>query len=193
MTMKQTLLAMVMLMASIIGYAQFKVVPGGTIADDEKTFVVYNIDGSQQDLYNKAKTAITAIFVSAKDVISYNEPDIIVVNGVTEPDQFSVKRGPLSYKFGMNYRIQIQFKEGRIRVDAPTLSLNPCQGVSNPNNAGMSIECGGSGNAGGTYHLFDKNGKCRNDKTLTQIQDYLNGLVDTLVTRIQGGTADEDW
>lgn len=174
---------------SIAANAQFKCVPGGLEAEDGKTFIVVPIEGTQQELYNKAKTAITSIFVSAKDVISYNEPDIIVVNGESYDESLFFKVMGMKQHFGMNYRIQLQFKDGKIRIDVPSVSLLSAPGQKN---GGYSLDAGGGGSISSPCCFYKKDGKERYKGGIEAVQSYLNNLVNRITEKMQGG-ADEDW
>lgn len=91
------------------------------LLDNGNKYYVMEAKGSQSDLYKKVLSSITKIYVSPKNVISKVENDMISINGISE--DFLTYNGMMGVKvlFSMQYNLQFQFKDEKIRVDAPTL------------------------------------------------------------------------
>lgn len=183
--MKKVLFIVLGIALPLIASAQsFTLTPDGfrNAEDEDKDFIVVQMDGTQAELFSKAKTAITSIFNSPKDVLSFNEPDIIVVTGVSSGDLQYKAMGMTSY-FDVSYRLQLQFKEGRIRIDAPAADKGVVQGGRGELFFGR----------GGMTYIFKKDGKVRMEKQKKQLEDHFNGLVSAIISKMKNGASQEDW
>ena len=148
----------------------------------DKDFIVVEAEGSQQELFDKAKTAATAMWGAAKEVLSYNEPDIIVINGMgAGMVSFSIMG--ITTNFDVPYRVQLQFKDGRVRIDAPKIE----KGINSLNKGDVYF------GSGGQSYVFKKDGSVRREKMKEQAEEYINGLIAELIDKIKNGTSQEDW
>jgi hypothetical protein len=94
----------------------FKLTPTGFTAD----YIVLEYPGkSKEDLYKKTLLFLNKKYTSPKDVVSKVENESISVNGYS-PN--SIRRNKL-HVFNMDYKIVLEFKDGKIRVNAPTFEL----------------------------------------------------------------------
>lgn len=188
--MKKTLFIIMALLPMLAAAQTFTLTPQGFVnADDNsKSYVVVEMQGTQAELYAKAKTAITSMWNSPKDVMSYNEPDIIVVNGFSSTAAHFRKWGRDNVA-EMTYRIQIQFKDGRIRIDAPVIGELIFAGGKGT----MLIEAGNNSTMQHIVRAFEKNGKARFNDFNDNVQNYFNGLVATLVEKMNNGASEDDW
>lgn len=125
--MKNKILLLTFLLFSLIGTgfaqnASFMLQPDGSFLNyiDGKTFIVLEYpDRTKDNLYTNILTSVTKLYRSPKHVISKVDGEIISVNGI-----FS---NCISYKailgltaiYSIEYILKFQFKEGKIRVDAP--------------------------------------------------------------------------
>ena len=90
---------------------------------DGKTFVVIERDGkSQSELYSEILIAITRLYNSPKDVISKVENEVISVNGISEDCVTQNLSMGMKNIYSIQYILQFQFKDGKIRVEAPVVS-----------------------------------------------------------------------
>ena len=88
--------------------------------DSLKTYYVFPYEGeSQAALYNKALIGITKTFVSAKDVVSKVENSMISINSTHRIEH--IIAGLIKMTYDVNYVVELEFKDGKIRVNAPTL------------------------------------------------------------------------
>lgn len=176
--------------SSLYANAQFTLTADGWVAETGKSFYVVEIPGTQAELYNKAKLAFTQIYKSAKDVLSYSEPDIIKANGFSDAPY--LKQMGKKYPVNMSYSITVLFKDGKIRFDAPSISS-----LYSTNGYGQKLELdSGKGGGAGLGHLgalFKNNGDVRYKDTKQSIEDYFNGVINSIVTSIQSPITDEDW
>lgn len=96
---------------------------GSFSSGDGKPFVVYEAPGkSQRDLYQSMMIGIAKLFNHPDKVISSVEPSLITVNSITSPCIPYGNQGKLKE---VTYSMQIQFKDGKIRIDAPNILKYP--------------------------------------------------------------------
>lgn len=186
-------LAFLMALLPLMAAAQFfTITPNGWKNAQEPSldYVVIPMEGTQAELFQKAKTAVTATYKSAKDVMSFNEPDIINISGYT--DCISEKHMGMLFVFGMRYTMQILFKDGKVRFNAP--DAYNAEYVNGARASYYSLTPGSTGMFGNTVYMFDKKGKLKKKDQKKQVEDYFNGLVAQIVEMMKnGGTVSDDW
>jgi len=155
-------------------------------ANPEKPYIVVEVPGTQAELYNKAKTAVTMIWKSAKDVMSYSEPEVIIVNGF-DSGSLWMKRLGMTFVFDFNYRLQFQFKDGKIRIDAPS--------IDEAVNKKSTLYFGkGKGNSmAGIMYMYNQKGELKQEKFKEQAESFVNGIVAAFIDKVKSGVADSDW
>lgn len=187
--MKKIISLMVALMP-IIAFAQkFDLNADGWFNADEpsKNFLVVEVPGTKAELFAKAKTAVVSMWNSPKDVLSYNEPDIIIINGHNSGSVHKKSMG-MTFVFEFYYRIQLQFKDGKVRIDAPGVE----KGTYN-NKSTLYFSGGKTSSWTGQAFLFDENGKLKMKDQKEQLVNAMNELVYCLVEKIKKGASQEDW
>ncbi len=177
-----------MLLPIISSAQSFVLTPEGFMnADDqEKSFIVIEMPGTQAELYNKAKSAVTSIWKSAKDVMSYSEPDVITVNGFDSGSIWKKHMG-MTFVYDFNYRFQFQFKDGKIRIDAPSID----QAVNKKST--LYFGKGKGSTMSGTMYIFNEKGELKQKDFKAQAENFVNGIVSTFVDKVKNGLSDEDW
>lgn len=88
---------------------------------DAKFIIIEKPGLTQAELFNQIKNWATQFYVSPKDVISESGNEMITLNGVSDKDVWC-KKGFGSVSFTTNYTIVFQFKDGKIRVNIPTIN-----------------------------------------------------------------------
>lgn len=157
---------------------------GLVFADNpSQAFTVVEKTGTQEELYKFARNRLTSIFVSPKDVLSESEFDVITINGITK--EIGAKKFLGYVDLSTNYTIVLRIKDGRIRIDVPTInrmtSSNRLQlTVSQNDNYDSYYE---------RFYVFDKKGKLKNESGKHSIEQFFNVFLKTLLQ-----TDDvEDW
>lgn len=116
---------MLLCLAYLFSNAQhFELTEKGLVSlkDKDAKFIVIEKEGkSQKELYDQIKNFIMYSFVSPKDVISENGTDMITLNGVSNGD-VECKKGFVMLPFKTNYTIVFMFKDGKIRINIPTIN-----------------------------------------------------------------------
>ncbi len=140
---------------------------------------MYKYDSiSAENLYNKVLINTSSMYVSPKDVISKVENGLISINGVVFASDQKIYVSMLGMKqyISLNYTIAIKIKDGKVRIDIPSL-----------NKIGDDMPLTGSRN--GTSGIFKKDGKVRFATAKEGIETYINNLVKTLIK----GINNNDW
>lgn len=95
---------------------------GSFIAPDGKDYIILeHPNESQGDLYNKFLVAITGIYVSPKDVISKVENQMISIKGYKHEAITNTLLGVFSSTYDIEYVLKFQFKDGKVKVEAPEI------------------------------------------------------------------------
>lgn len=91
------------------------------ITDSLKNYYVFYFDGNTQStLFNKVLIGVTKTFLSAKDVVSKVDNSLISINS-THRIVDNLLDGLIVMTYDVNYIIEFEFKDGKIKVNAPSL------------------------------------------------------------------------
>ena len=179
-----------MAIVPMLAAAQFTTAPGGYTTEDGKGFFVHQHEGTQAELYKKVKTAITTLFASAKSVMSESEPEAITIDGAEE---VSFKLKGLRRNVIVDYVLVIQFKDGRVRFDAP--SVQRIIDTKYPDYV-ISMNEGKSGGLSGHYNLYNEDGELRDEKIAEAFVQPFNTLVAAIISKMDAAAqtaGDDDW
>jgi len=172
-----SLITLFMCVCSI--YAQsFKINQNGNfVSDENKSFIVVEYaDKTKQELYNMVKQNIMVSYVNPDKVISEDGISVISVNGHGTICKF--KTGGITSYYKGFYTLSFQFKDGKIRINAPTIIME-----------------GAMKNIASWYafkRLWDKDGKIKEEKQ--EYYNYINENIQSLITTlIIDKSVDEDW
>ena len=84
-------------------------------------FVIYEIpDMSASDLKGAVFTALSSMYKSPKDVITSLSDNMIQLEGYAV-DVYYSKAGEYSYGCDLSFNIIVQFKDGKVRYNVPTI------------------------------------------------------------------------
>jgi hypothetical protein len=122
--MKKLALLSVFIFLTFASFCQlkFELTPKGFVSttDTSKEYIVIEVSGkSKADLFKKLELYVNKTFVSPKDVISKVDNESITLNGYAER---AIRRNGM-HVFNMNYTINFEFKDGKIKVSSPTFRL----------------------------------------------------------------------
>lgn len=143
-------------------------------------YVINSGRKSAHQLYMDVLSHIASIYKNPDYVTSKVEDRSIVINGYASEIAYFKNEWGTYYSAGFKYRLEFQFKEGKIRVNTPTaleiyaessdkiLKFSDCVSASN-----------------GFFYLFGA-------ETNT-IKNEINKYVNTLISAIIYGSKDEDW
>ena len=191
------ILMMLCLIALITGNAvaqNFTLTSNGFVdnKNEDKDYVVVEMDGTQADLYNKAKMYLLSIYRSPKDVLSEAEPDMITINGIEKDAVQKKALGMAAVSYDMNYTLSIRFKDGKIRIDAPSFTL---EDYKNGNKPIKMVLCGKSNGGFGSEVInciYDTKGKLKAEYAKEALEKYFDSYISNFITGIKNKNT-EDW
>ena len=188
-----------LVMASITASAQFKLTINGFVSeeDNSKDYLVYTFEGmSQEDLYVKVLSFVHKKYKNPDVVLNEIKNEMITISGAQEscisvdkPKKILGSKYSFSGGYDLEYTIPIQFKDGRIKVDAPNFE---CKGKSGGKNAYLVLS-GSNGGFGAEVRtgLFKKNGEPSRENAIKMLEDYFNGFCEELVAFIKDSSTEE--
>lgn len=195
--MKKILLLMVAACLSLNSFAQnyFTLTENGmtpTEASDKKFVVIEKEGQTQLELFNAIKAFATQLYVSPKDVISESGTEIITLNGISTKD-VTCKKGLGVLNVKMNYTIVFQIKDGKIRIDAPSINSMTSESRTLGGTLGSLYQICLSKNEmlNGGYErivIFDKKIK---QQTKDEIESFFNTLINSAIN--YSAPKSEDW
>lgn len=185
--MKKIVLLMLVMMLSVSAMAQFTLTPAGLVNTDnvEQNFITMDFPGkTQAQLYSSALMYLNSIYVSPKEVLSVVDNNSITVNGVSESAIYRKKSMTSTVSsFDINYTITILFKDGKIRINNP--SINRMNIAGNYDSQFFVVGFSGIG-------VFNQKDKLLAEETKTSIEKFFNTYVNDLKLGIEKSEA-ADW
>lgn len=153
--------------------------------DPSLNFVVIDKEGkSKEDLFNQVKSFITAYYASPKDVMSEYENDMITLNAISEGD-VQCKKGLVMLPFETNYTIVFMFKDGKIRVNSPSINSMLAESTTIGGDIGDSYQLAFTKNDNiysGMERIVVFKGKGKTTKGAKEsIESFFNSLIDKIV------------
>ena len=182
----RNLLLVFFLLVSIFANAQFKLTSEGFVsqADSSKRYIVYNFDGyDAKRLYTSVLKTITANYKSASDVMNNVENEMINIRGVQS--KYVGIRMPFIPLYDLAYNFIIQFKDNKIRFDAPIIK---CTFISDGKERELEIKGGAN-----TYSFFKNNGNPKEKKAIERVESFFNNLVERICADIKNEDKNDDW
>jgi len=89
--------------------------------DSLKAFVVLKIPVKKKnELYTNVLVYLNSIYSYPEKVLNTVENEVIIINGLTK----SIKDKSGLYDYVLNYRIDLKFKDGKIRIEPSITDLN---------------------------------------------------------------------
>jgi len=183
-----------LIIATILCFAQvciaqhFTLTPEGFVSENKSNYTVVNVPNVKQaDLYKNAVNAISSMYKDPKKVLSLVEGESITVRGYEENAiQFKDKLSPIqigkaTVKYDISYTITMLFKDGRIRLNAPTFECR------------RWIESQRYTSGWGYLHLkrqkssqtgiYDQKGKIISQEAYDAVNTYLNALLKEILEK----------
>lgn len=185
---RPTLVFLALLISSLSTYAQnmyFSLTSEGFKSRDGKDFVVLQYAEKPADvLYQNVLLALHNFLPAPKDALSTIENKSITMN-VFVPEVIDV-RG--STKFDLEYSLNLQFKDNKVRVNA----MNVLYIGNQPSLESLrTVSINPSGNAWRT--VYNQNGHVRFDNTRVSLDEFFNSLVDRIKLSAEKGLDDMEW
>lgn len=173
----------------VIANAQFSLTINGFVSsnDSSKNYIVYEYTNiPKEKLYINVLKFITSNFKSAKDVVSKVDNEVISLNAF-QPKQIYAK----TQNYDINYNLVVSFKDNKIKIDKPIFECTTFA-------YGKTYRLIMSGSNGGfgsevTIGLFKKDGKQNQEKTITYIESFINGLCNQIKTAASDSNNSDEW
>lgn len=148
------------------------------VNDLNKEFIIIEKLGTQKELFSTVKLFVYSFFVSPKDVVSEMDTTMITINGVSTKDVVAKKGfGYLNIK--MNYTITFHFKNGKIRVDNP--SINTMTAESSSTFWQLTLTKNDSYDSSrDRFAIFD-NDKIKAEPAKENIETFFNNFIDKAI------------
>lgn len=159
----------------------FELTPDGFMATD-KDYLTVDIEGSQDQLYKKSLIYFTGLYKNADRVISTVEPEIITLNGHA-PN--SVHRNSM-HVFDMDYTLVIRFKDGKLRIDAPSFKLT----TFTDKRQTLHLVHTKASFDGSHLGIYGKGNKLKSKKAKADLENYFNSLI---AGYIESFNTQNDW
>lgn len=117
--------------------------------------------------------AVTRDFVSAKDVVSKVDNVMISVNAV---HRFTERYSAFSLTYDVNYTFQMEFKDGRVRINAPQI-------ISIKDQYGERVSFSDCATSSTTGEVLESS---------KREFSFVNGVINRILSSM-GGRSRDDW
>lgn len=171
--------------------AQFMLTKDGFIssADSSKNYIVMQFPGKSKDeLFKRALTFLNTQFANPDRAISKVDGESITINGVADNAVFIKGLFGLGLNYNLNYTETIEFKDGRIRIIAPSINRI----YTYTNNTVTSIHLlNGYEPGANNRDIFSKNGKVKIESAKVNLENYFAAWNTMLTNGI--GKPNDNW
>lgn len=185
--MNKIILIIVGLLSSISYSQKFTVTPNG-LKDEiniDKTFVVISIeDKTAKELYENAIKYINRTYKNPDEVIKGKTESEYLKFITHVPSFLTVKNGGVKMQIEANYTTEINFKDGKIKMEIIALDMFGTNG-------GYKVLF--TGGAFDGYPIYNKKGDLKRPETKTDIETYFNLQIINLANALKGITTDDKW
>lgn len=188
--MKQMIVILTLLACSLTGHAQaaFKLQQTGTFVTAEgNDYAVIAFEGKKaEELYQMVKDNVAKYYESPEDVLTEEPHTKLTVEGFNrEFLMWTFMMVPT--QFGALYTLTFQFKDGRIRVDAPEID-----------DTMMATATFGKKGATASFksmlNTYFRNGEVKEKAKpkVAAIEQHINDMINRLLTQ-ESPKAEDDW
>lgn len=181
--MKKLVFLVVVCFSFVVKAQYFNLTPEGFKSYNGSGFVVLEIEGKQNELYQKTLVYLNSIYINPKEVLSFVENESININGFSAN---SVKRTN-SHRFDMGYNLVVLFKDNKIRINAPSFKLTTYTSKRQQ----MLLYRKGTDLTGTYFGVYGKNGKVRFQKALDDLNSFFNDFINDLYKALS--SSDNNW
>ena len=168
----------------------FEITPNGTFrTKDGSDYVVVSFDGKKtEELYNMVKNNIMSFYKSPQNVLSENDGQIISIRAITVVAKKTITMLPR--EFDSYYNLVFRFKDGKVRVDIPTIDNNMSD------SAGMLMSYNIPTFQSYCKDLFDKKGIVKPKKE--DRKEFTENSINSIINELLGLTksnkkTDDNW
>ena len=157
-------------------YAQgFTLTPDGwkNSNDASLDYIVIPLDGTQSELFNDCKNALTVLYRSSKTVVSENFPSVINIGGVMKLYE---KHLLVTDTYNCYYNLILSFKDNKMRIDITAHDALHTSGC-----ATLYLYKGSSSFFSENPYVFNMKGKLKKKKIKEQAEKYFNELINNLI------------
>lgn len=190
--MKKVLSLIVFAFAAIVTNAQeFHLTPDGFVSEDGKPYLVFEREGTQEELYNRMKTALTTVYNNPKEVLSESKPDCITISSVY--NFYTKIKGPKMH-IHSPFSLNIFFKDNKIRINCPNNSK--IESYFAKGTFTINVGKGKDKIMSSWIYYFDEDGNPKWQQSAQEYTDEVNGLVKAYMNAFDSGAAsqtDDEW
>lgn len=151
----------------------------------KKDYLVFHFEGKKQsELYNDFFVQISSKYASTDDIISQIDNHSITVNTTSSNSVTFQKIYKYDLKYNLRYTLTFLFKDGRVRVNAPTLNeISGDFGVLDKKNT-IHLT-GGNPKWIGEKSIFNKDGELKEEDTKKDLEQFFNTLVSSIIDSVK--------
>ena len=191
--MKKITSLLAVLCIALTAHAQqyFTITPQGIVstADPAKKYVVIEFPGlTQEQLYDYVDQYIRTAYPLSESI----EPSPKERISFTTNTTVEALAGLFKRPYNLNYTLTVQFKEGRIRVNAPVINDIVSDALGETTRLYLTVPDKDKDG----YFLFSKDGKVKNAPGKENLEAFFTHTVTGLMTTIkntQETDDDDDW
>jgi len=154
-------------------------------ADPSQDYVVLEGHGDQQATYSSALRYLHTLYRNPDEALSTVDGEMITINGFSEN---AIHRNGM-HVFDMNYTVTLRFKDGRMRMDAPSFKLTT---YGSNGSQELHLVWTGWSLGGDDLGIYGKNEKLKSDRAKEDLESYFNDFAADLQQGLTE-TASSDW
>lgn len=161
-------------------YSQYFRLDKDGFSNDGNNYVVIEFpELKKSELFNKTLTNINSIYSSGKDVVSMVQDESINITAHQD--------NAIQSKFEIDYKLNLLFKDGKIRIDAPYFDMyNYASG--NFSGTKVPLKLVKDGVLG--FWIYNNKGKLTNQKAYDDLSNFFNILISDI---LKNNASNDNW
>ncbi|MGJ1360605.1 DUF4468 domain-containing protein [Sphingobacterium spiritivorum] len=181
----------IFIMAIVSGMAfgqEFKLIQSGfvDIIDNNKNFIVLDLPGkTKNELYNTTLKFISSTYNNPNFVTTKVEGEQIVIDAIGQGVSKRTMRLSESNIWDLNYKLIIDFKDGKIKVEPIFKNYD--------NLEGSNVVLTGKKVLGNIFGLYTDKGKPNSEKAIKDAEAFINDIIKRYADYIKLSKDNNDW
>ncbi|MGJ1420451.1 DUF4468 domain-containing protein [Sphingobacterium spiritivorum] len=156
------------------------------VKENSKNFIVIDAPGkAKNDLYNSTLKFISSTYNNPKFVTTKIDGEQIIIDAVGPGVSKRTMRLSESNVWDLNYKLIIDFKDSKIRVEPIFKNYE--------NLEGSNVILSGKKVLGNVFGLFNDKGKPNSDKAIKDAEAFINDIIKRYADNIKVSKDNNDW
>ena len=161
--------------------SQFSLTPNGFYSQNDKQYIVLEVDGDKQELFKASELYFNKAYKKPKQVLNKVEYDLITISA----KQPNVIRRNKMHTFDLSYSMTFEFRDNRIKVSITDITMT----TFNQKYQTLALQGSNSLN-GDELFIWSKKGKLKSQLAKLDLENFFNAFLSAFESSFENK---DDW